>query len=81
VQGAGERRLVREGVRDVGRISSISGPARRPQSTKCVVGTHFVDRDPLNVLEIAEMRPEARILELAGRHHGVVTSAQIVAAG
>jgi very-short-patch-repair endonuclease len=45
------------------------------------VETHFVDREPLKVLEIAEMRPEARILELAGRHHGVVTSAQLVAAG
>jgi hypothetical protein len=45
------------------------------------VATHFVDREPLKVLEIAEMRPGARILELAGRQHGVVTSAQLGAAG
>jgi very-short-patch-repair endonuclease len=45
------------------------------------VETHFVDQEPLNVLEVAEMRPEARILELAGRQHGAVTSAQLLAAG
>jgi predicted transcriptional regulator of viral defense system len=45
------------------------------------VATHFVDQEPLKVLEIADMRPESRILGLAGRQHGVVTSAQLVAAG
>jgi very-short-patch-repair endonuclease len=45
------------------------------------VGTHFFDREALRVLEVAEMRPESRILGLAGRQHGVVTSAQLVAAG
>jgi very-short-patch-repair endonuclease len=45
------------------------------------VGTHFFDREALRMLEVAEMRPESRILGLAGRQHGVVTSAQLVAAG
>jgi len=47
----------------------------------CVVGTHFVDQEALRVLEVAEMRPESRILGLAGRQHGIVTSAQLLAAG
>ena len=47
----------------------------------CVVGTHFFDGEALRVLEVAEMRPESWIGGLAGRQHGVVTSAQLVAAG
>jgi very-short-patch-repair endonuclease/predicted transcriptional regulator of viral defense system len=45
------------------------------------VETHFFDQEALRVLEIADMRPEARIGELAGRQHGLVTFPQLVAAG
>ena len=33
------------------------------------------------VLEVAETRPESRILAAAGRQHGLVTTAQLLAAG
>jgi very-short-patch-repair endonuclease len=39
------------------------------------------DRGRRVVLEVAEVRPEAVISRLAGQQHGVVTSAQLVAAG
>jgi very-short-patch-repair endonuclease len=39
------------------------------------------DRGRCVVLEVAEVRPEAVISSLAGQQHGVVTSAQLVAAG
>jgi hypothetical protein len=65
----------------VARISATSTLVGRLWSQICVVGTHFFDREALRVLEVADMRPESRILGLAGRQHRVVTSAQLMAAG
>jgi very-short-patch-repair endonuclease/predicted transcriptional regulator of viral defense system len=45
------------------------------------VGTKNCDRRRAAVGEVAELRPEAMIARVAGNQHGVVTSAQLVAAG
>jgi predicted transcriptional regulator of viral defense system len=69
-------------VRGGGAISSIPDGVRGVRSTFWSSGVRFVDRGRVTAIEIDEMvAGESAVLAVAARQHGVISQAQLAAAG